>query len=575
MLQILTGRFFEGKGKVEARDTEDVLYSNLDTHRNVATCVGELRRMLYGSGEPCTYAFHYVNRYERASERSPIVLAFSDEAVDQFRALCCLWFRAIFHPTRAFVESLIHTRTKHVDRYFAPRVDSPHEEYEGFVRFMADMISLPREKYVRVIACVRAFCDSIEAVSTNFDVGYGLLVYLLEALSKASDESFSPIWEDFDEGQRLKIDKLVPKMEAEVATKLKEVLTSNPHLKLSKRFLDFTTSQVRDAFFLDEATGRSFPIRRSDLPRLLKNVYKTRSEYVHELHLVMDEVKHLSRDPLWEVLRFQHDAYLTYSGLIRLARHILISFISSSPKVETETYPWRDDMPGTIRGELAPEYWIWPHEGFKQEHARLRFSGVIAYMMDLLTKPTAQMLPLRPLVEKVFELLTTAKAENVPALTGIYYLYNRVLPAADAMADWHPTVEEIIDRDEQCRIEYLSSTTLTGDGLTYSAAESEACYREYVRHRHKANAVCLPQQLEAAVLCRIANIYLEDGADADFRRVIEEAILELPNAKAHQDRLRFHRDRAIPVDAGPLLGRAVAPTQSAPPDSPPECSTAT
>ena len=102
MLQILSGRFF-GDGRVEERETDAVLYSNLSWIAPIPTAVMELRPA-DGLGQTAvsSYVLRYKNRLER--DEGPLVLADSSEAVDQFRLLASLWFKAFFHPDHQRVE---------------------------------------------------------------------------------------------------------------------------------------------------------------------------------------------------------------------------------------------------------------------------------------------------------------------------------------------------------------------------------------------------------------------------------------------------------------------------------------
>jgi hypothetical protein len=161
-----------------------------------------------------------------------------------------------------------------------------------------------------VITCVRAFCDSLEALGVNYDVAYSLLIYMLEALSKASDEKFTPVWVDYEEGQRKKVDKLCEEMHDDLARRLRETLINTPHLKLSKRFVAFVSGNIPDSFFTTDAVGRTWSIRKSELSRLLKNLYTTRSGYVHELEEVLDDHRHVRPEPTDDTTRFRNEPYL-------------------------------------------------------------------------------------------------------------------------------------------------------------------------------------------------------------------------------------------------------------------------
>jgi hypothetical protein len=567
MLQILTGRFFEGKRKLEEQETEAVLYSNFWFLREINTPVGVLNPARYGTREATAFVFRYVNKYERASDRDPMVLAHSDEAVDQFRALCTLWFRALFHPDRAFVEAMTRpfprgfsggiVPARYVDRYFTASVESTHEEREGFSTFLNSVLSLPREKYLRVITCVRAFCDSLEALGINYDVAYSLLIYMLEALGKASDEKFTPVWEDYEEGQRKKLDKLCEEMHADLARRLRETLISTPHLKLSKRFVDFVSGNVQDSFFTTDAVGRTWPIRKSELPRLLKNLYTTRSVYVHELEEVLDDHRHVRPEPTDDTTRHRNEPYLTYSGLVRLARAVLLNFITTAPKLNAEQTHWRGQLPGIVSVEMSPEYWIWRTEGFESKHAKHRFSGVAAHFLDLLPKDRAMMAPIGPLVEMIDGMIPNAPKEHLPALIGIYWLYNCFIVPDHQRPNWEQRVQEVLEKATECHMEYLVSAVLSGGRAGFDATASENAYREYLRHRHKPLAVWVAGLLDVAVLCHIANLYHEEGKLDDHRRLLSEAILDAPFNPNLQQRLSEARDGGYIVDVSSTLGRRV------------------
>ena len=50
---------------------------------------------------------------------------------------------------------------------------------------------------------------------------------------------------------------------------------------------------------------------------------------------------------------------LSLEGLSRLARHVVRSFVGSAPTGTDATFNWREAIPGQMKAELAPQYWIW------------------------------------------------------------------------------------------------------------------------------------------------------------------------------------------------------------------------
>ena len=193
MLQIISGRFF-GEGQIEVMESDAILYSNLSWVGPIKTGVAELRPVEGPGRAVLSYVVRYHNRYEkRPGDR--MLLANADEAIDQFRLLCSFWFRAFFHPDRNHVELLCRAGPRNaqdntiprsfVPRFFDPGVLAAYTEATGFVQFVAKVLAMPRQKYKLVTACLTTFFDALEAIGTNFDLAYSMMVYLLEAMCQS------------------------------------------------------------------------------------------------------------------------------------------------------------------------------------------------------------------------------------------------------------------------------------------------------------------------------------------------------------------------------------------------------
>src|SRR5215207_3234120 len=105
MLQIISGKFFTGNGKLNEEENDAVLYSNLSWAPPLKTAVAELRPAdAYGS-HVASYALRYTNRHEQAPG-DILYLAIPNVAVEQFTLLVSFYFEAFFHPEREYVERL-------------------------------------------------------------------------------------------------------------------------------------------------------------------------------------------------------------------------------------------------------------------------------------------------------------------------------------------------------------------------------------------------------------------------------------------------------------------------------------
>jgi hypothetical protein len=160
-------------------------------------------------------------------------------------------------------------------------------------------------------------------------------------------------------------------------------------------------------------------------------------------------------------------------------------------------------------------------------------------------------------VEIVEGMLTKASEEDVPALIGIYWLFNCFIVPQRKRPDWEQHLQKALDRVPDCHMEFLVSAVLSGSGLSFDAAASEAAYREYVRNRHKPLAVWVAGLLDVAVLCHVANLYHEESKPDDHRRLLGEAVLDAPFNPALQQRIAEARDSGSVIDVPSMLGHRV------------------
>ncbi len=154
MLQIISGGFF-GEGRIEQRECDAVLYSNLGWFAPIKTAVAELRPVDHGRHAVSSFVLRYTNRHQPLPVPNPVLLlANADEAVDQFRVLASFWFRAFFHPDRRHVELLCRAGPRNtldgtvprsfVPHFFEPGRKATPDEIAGFVQFIAKVLAMPR-----------------------------------------------------------------------------------------------------------------------------------------------------------------------------------------------------------------------------------------------------------------------------------------------------------------------------------------------------------------------------------------------------------------------------------------------
>ena len=565
MLQIISGKFFDS-GKVNELESDAILYSNYSWVAPIKTIVAELRPVDAHGSRIGSYALRYMNRYQPRPPKDIMFLSNGDEAVEQFRLLASFHFQSFFHIDRSYVETLCRTQAAHsfdrtipkafVPKFFDLAKSGLQPEAAEFPKFVEKVIAMPRKQYRLLISCLAGFFEALEGIGKNFDLAYSVMVYMLEALSKTIVQP-SPVWEDYDQNIRSKLDKELSSVDPPTADRVRAVLLNNPHLKLKKRFVNFISTHITDNYFKSEAEGLRFSLAKSETGRALGNLYDARSGYVHELKQVQ---KHLKQQ--WiadgDVFHWNNDPYLTFAGLVRLARHVLSSFIDRQPSVEHEEYSWREEIPGIIQLPLAPEYWVGHPKGFRSDQAGRRFSGFIEHLLMHYSKARPAILDLRLLMERIEALAATAKATERLPMLALYWMFNAMISPTDRRPHWETFLDRWRHELEQCSIEIVVIHVVMGHPLPWPPQDCATAFKKYQGLRFNGRAIRLPLLAELAVMGAVANLFLESKEVSMFQSWIDQAILDAAGNKAIQDYLLRCREEGHRIDVQHVLGRPLA-----------------
>lgn len=363
------------------------------------------------------------------------MLTIANYPVRQFQLLCSFGLEVYFHPDRTTVELNTRSSAKNMGdqyvpslflpRYFESEINGTNEEIEYFSRFMDQVIGLGREDYKNVISSLSNFFDALEVVNQNLDLAYTMLVYSLEALSKKYSD-YTPSWNDYDEKAKKKLESIFKDLSSENVENIKKVLITSSHLKLQQNFINFVCENLSESYFEEEALSLKFPMKKSEVKRVLKNAYITRSGYVHELKKLTKQLK-MPSNAQDDTFHWGKEPYLTFAGLVRLVRHVITNFIWSRQTLNSEETNWDDDLPGTIYVQLAPELWIWRSETFSSENAISRFSGVLSELESaLLYNKNRTLLP--EVIIKIEEYLPQVKKDKKLTMLCLYLLYTISVP---------------------------------------------------------------------------------------------------------------------------------------------------
>ena len=551
MLQIISGKFFKSD-KRHIYEGKGIAYSNYSWVGPIKTCVATLEPVdTYKSVS--SYVISYTNQIEK--ERAGVLVRTGDsEIVQQFQLLCIFGLKAFFDTDRNSVE--INCREKprrsgdylpstFVPRFFESQIHGQMDEIKAFIKFVDKVIGLPREKYLVLINCLNNFSHALQTLNYNLDLAYSMLVYSLEALSQSFD-NFEPTWKDYNPEIKNKLDRLLSKTDSDVAENIRETLLKSRNLRSQQRFIDFITNHISDSFFTDEAIHVKNALRKSELKRALKNAYSMRSNYVHQLKHIQEQLRvpQIAED---DVFHWQNEPYLTFSGLTRLAHHVISNFIWEQESVESEDYDWTKDLPGSFRMEVAPQYWIGDDEGFTPSQATKRFSGLLSNIQQARVS-NGSLVDLRKLLEKYESLIPTANKKDKIPMLATYYLYNVYVVQEAKRPDYKEFLKQYEDIFNECCIEMMIVYLLTNQKWPWDIKECVSHYNDYMEKKFSKNALSVPLLIELCLIVEIANMYLRAEKFDKYNEWLYAACLEASGKPDVQKFINECKSKGIEVD---------------------------
>ena len=510
MLQIISGKFYQNK-EIHNNPTQMFLYSNANIE-NEFEIVGIKIKQVDNIDNIYKYSINFDNKIEQQSGNFSIVNAWSDVVLFQVKNVLTFYFDSFWDEEEYVVKKMCKERIKKGSRMeYVPanyvrsildkerKVDEKRilEEKEN----VSNLIALSREDYVTVITCIKTYCASVRLLETDPNLAYSMLVFALESLSQSYDK-YEPKWEDYDENIKGKLEKKFKMMDETLAEEIKNILLKNAHLKLSKRFLHFILNYLNDDFYF--AKDISNKIQRDDVERALKNAYNIRSRYAHALKLIIDQSAVDNISKVSDYFRNNREPYLTYSGLLRVMKYVVIEFVGQKEKVERESIDWQKGLPGIIDVKLGPEFWMSKNESSKCEGASARLQGYIEGLME------KKAYDITDVMKTYIENFEHVKEESKRSIFALCILWNATVKHdSEKKKYYNDFIEKHISRLNVCCIQnmVLLASPFKGNyeiEWKESEEEIEKIILEYIRNRKKETSFMFPNIIETIIYLRIA-----------------------------------------------------------------------
>lgn len=400
------------------------------------------------------------------------------------------------------------------------------DDVSGFSAFIKDVVNLNRSAFKSLMAALKIISDSKESLSTNFDLTYSMLVYALESLSQRND-NYKSDWEDYDQKTRGELEPVFNHMSGEDVCKIKSILIEGKQFRLQKRFKDFILNNLEEDYFNE--TER-YPIRYSFLSRALDNLYKIRSSFVHELK-PLDAMISKAYNPIGDCLVLFGEPYFSYSGLLRLLRHVIINFCRKNYSQKRESVNWVMETSGVMVAEVSAQHWLWNADGFTAKSIAKWFSEYLNMLnLDKVTD-------LQSIMEKIEIIYDQSKKEYKNGILNFYYLYN-IIHNRDK-SEWLEFANKrssILVEDiywYSCSPYLYSSFTNVPNAVadTKKLKDFLSCFDEYDKNKFKPNRLNLPAMTEVIMLACAANSFFRIGMYQDYILMGNKALREIASVK--------------------------------------------
>lgn len=535
MLQINTGKLFT-RDVGRANQLRGVLYSNgwILPDNDIVTAAGTLRAA--GSGpNDSTIVYELLENIEKEKEGPGVLISHTVKPyLDDMAAVASFYLGVLVSPDHDFVQRMIngnsHLSTHDqprtfVQRFFDKQVSLLPEDGSAFSEFIDQLLGLERKHFLGAMRAIRTYVAALHSLSSDLGLSYTLLVSAAETLSQKFD-GYESEWSDVDDQKRHSIDQALEGVPEARATAVREAMVQSDHVALSRRYREFVLASVGPEYFRGNEPK---PISRWELPTALKQAYTFRSKYIHSAQPPPDPLKMPMKD--WETTEVGRHPVLTFQGLSRLTRHVIIHFVENGPKIKREVYDYSLERAGIIQAQLAAQYWI-AKPIAKAEHFKQRLEGFLDQLAtSYLSNPRAPLTDLRPIMGSLREFFPQAHNSCRPSIYALYLLFNALAGSEFAAEDWQSFCDEHCSLFDQPTGETLITRTILENDL-WDLSLHEQAHENYWNQRLSRSGFHAPKFFEAAASLMLAERFRQNGDLANVQLYVSSAVECFPECKS-------------------------------------------
>ena len=572
MLQIISGKFFQ---IARTYDTphRGVFYTNYRLWNDVPIEVAQGRLSPTpkdaGSGN---IAYEIIERIEWSEPVPGVMISTGgEELVSDFAAVMSFALNVTCTTDQDLASRLIadpdpysskNVPRKYLRRIFDAQIDGTSVDGAILNTFLTSLVGLRRREFVAIMKAIRRYVMATHRVADDASLAYSLLVMSVEALSRTVDTP-PATWLEYDEAKRHVIDKALDGAPDSVAERVRAAVLANAHAAVGRQFRDFVLDHLGLTFFRDEAVGCVNPVARPSLAMALRAAYDLRSSYVHRLA----GLPKLIASPLGysEMIEADRAPHLTLEGLARLARHVIMQFVSRAPKVDHEAMDWFSALPNIMRLPMAPHYWLGNPDRYGPETAGIWLETFLGQLAARLRgDANAIVTDLSPVLDKIETLhLGSINANHRRSIIALYHLFVIIFGKSGERPHHKMILAKYGDIFNTSSVEELAIRLVIGEKSPWTLEQQESLHRSYYVGRTNKNSLRLGGLFESLFTLRLAEANRVAGNEARARELIAFAVEAAPGQAALTALEEALASAALaPIDAdGILLPQAPVPKE--------------
>ena len=543
LLQISSGKLFQREVEYE-NHLRGVIYTNLkffrDTKANTSAGsllpTSNLRNSL-------ALVYEFTELIESQGSGPGVLVSHGiDPYISDFSVLLSFALNCIATPDYELTNRLIsglrgpstpHPPNKLVKRVFDKEITCKQSDEEYLIEFANQIIGLERKTFLSVMRAIRTYVTGMHRVSDDLNLAYTLLVAAVESLAQDFD-NHEATWGDLDVKRRTSIDRALSEATEETAESVRNAILEAEQTSLARRFREFTLNHLTPSFFREEAADAVGPVAKKDVESALKQSYRARSQYIHnlqELPTILTDGASFS-----ETCRVDRKTWLTLQGLSRVARHAIMEFIYRQPTIEKEIYDYSLERVGVVQVPLAPQYWVGKTKGLNRKSGPRRFEGFLSQVgSHLLNEPNSKVTDLTPVLVESQKLIPSLKKAERRPFIALYVLFNGLLPEDKRMSGFDEFKDGYLAELSDPSPEALFVRLLYSSAPEWNLENHESIVIHYFESRENKSGFRAPRVLEAGICLDLAERYRKNRNVGKARDLVEMAIENYPEHKGLRD----------------------------------------